>query len=879
MFKRLGYTSVCLLLQLIVAAQNTQLITGEYANHTVAHVLNAWSEQWSLSFAYDSYELSQYKGTWRFVNATPDDALHALLQETPFAYNRVDDTYVIFPVSDISTQVQPTSSNRSVLSGILTDRLTGERLPFGGVALLASGLSAVADEFGQFSLVIDTAIDADTLVVAYVGYQPFKQAVQWQSQAICIQVKLAPISTFLKDVVIRADSIQVPEVTIRPLYAQLNPNAFQIRYGLGEADVFRVAQILPGVSGSQEYSNGLYIRGSNSDQSQMLLDGFNIYHQDHFFGMISAVNAYAVKSMRLHKGPADVTVGGRASGLLELTGKEGDLRNPSGQLELGALSLSGAVEAPLDSSGKASIFIAGRRSITDAIQAPAYKELFNTIYSSSVVYAKDERLNAFEGDFKPSLLFQDVNAKLTFRPNERAYLNLSMYASRDDLEFIYADTTSNEALNVSDIRYSDETAKVNRGIGLRWNQQINSTTETFTSIGFSKFSGSYFSSDSVRNNLFLIDSTQFSFRSMSLKDLSIRHYWQMSGTKHIAKLGLASNSIYLANAYRSFNVAQPESTQAASILTLFAGDDWHLSKRWSMHYGARFNYYTATSRIYAEPRWSMQWMVMPGRLQLRSSAGRACQFIQRRGNQNLYQNTPDIWVLGSETIPVLLSDQLSLGGLVYSGNWSCDVEVYRKWNHGQLVNPTNMPTPQMAWGNSNALGMDMMVQFNCKSHRAILAYSWLKAVSDYQPWLSGRIVESYYRNHEVKLNYEWKLKSWSISIVQLAASGTPYTSLLGAYMLALPGNNKQVLPVMGDVNTSRTDWYLRTDVLAGYNWCWGAHRLAVNVGVYNVFDCQNYRGMQYSVQRNSSTISDYTIQQRKILMIGRLPSIHLSWQF
>jgi hypothetical protein len=867
------------MMHLQLAAQQPTLITAKYSNQTIAEVLNDMAEKWSLSFAFDSYELHQYSGTWEFERVTPEAALGILFRTSPFTFKRIDDTFIIFPIARADSQIRQAEKERIVISGTVSDRLTGERLPYAGVSLIVAGVSAVTDEFGQFSLMHYGSPLSDTLAVAYVGYQPLMQALSNFGFGLEMRIELVPVATFWRDVVVLADSTPVAEVKIKPLFSQLNPDAFQLRYGLGEADIFRVAQILPGVSGSQEYSNGLYIRGSSSDQCQLLFDGFNIYHQDHFFGLISSINAYAVKSIRLNKGPADVTQGGRAAGIMELTGKEGDLRNASGRIELGTLSLSGAVEAPLDSSGRASVFISGRRSITDAIQSPAFKQLFNTLYSSSVVYAKDERINAFDGDFKPALLFQDGNAKLTFRPNDRAYLNLAMYASRDDLEFSYADTSSNEALNVSDLKYNDETAKINRGIALRWNQQINARLEAFTSVGFSKFNGSYFSSDSIRNNLFLIDSTQFSFRSLELRDWTARHYWQRMSANHTIKTGIAANAISISDRKRSSAFETMQSSAHAIILTAFAGDDWNVSQRLAMHFGARLNYHTLTHGFYPEPRWSMNWVVFQNRLQTRVSAGRTYQFIQRSGNQSLYQNTPDIWVLSSTSIPVLSSDQFAIGGLLQLGKWSVDAEFYRKWNRGQVANSTQLLQSDAAWGNSDAIGMDCLLQFNHKGHRAMVSYSFVNALSTYSPWISGRIVESYFRKHEVKCNYEWKRGHWSFSVMQLLSSGAPYTSLLGTYTLNLPGNNQQVLPVMGDLNTDRTSYYMRTDFMAGYHWNWGGHRLALNAGVYNLFDRQNYRGIQYSVQRQSAESGDYTVQQRKVLMIGRIPSIHLSWQF
>jgi ferric enterobactin receptor len=874
------------IIQLSAWAQTSTPITGSYRNLTLSEILSEWSSDYGLDFAFDSYELSKYRFTAEFRSQPVEEALALLLAKAPFAFRQLDGTFVIFPVANTEAIAPKLKAVEQTLSGKVVDALSGESLPFAVVALLRSGSTTTCDEFGNFSLIVKDDISLDTLVAAYVGYS----ILQWPLISVQpdkeLRLALVPQSTMLDDVTVegRVKLSDAPSTGLPGIF--IKPDDEQARFGMGEADVFRLAQQQAGVAGSLEISNGLVIRGGAPDQSLLMMDGFTVYHQDHFFGMFSAINASAVKSMRLHKTIMDVELGGRASGALELWGKEGDLRKPSGQLECGTLSISGAVEAPLDSSGKASVFLCGRRSLTNAVSSPAYKELFNTLYSGAVAYGSNSKVDAFDLNFKPSVLFQDINAKFTYHPSEKTRINLSFYASRDDMEFAYADTADSQLIDVVDIRYNDETTKMNRGLALRWQQRYNERVQSNTVVGLSLFEGNYFSTDSITNNLFLLDTNQFSAREIGLRDLSVKHQWQWNRPTHEWKAGASLNAIRTSDDWRSSLPVIETNEQSATVLTLFAGDSWRPYKNWMIYHGNRLSFFRERKQLYLEPRIAVDWQVIPKRLNMRLTAIKSLQFVQRTSSQNLYQNAPDVWQPAIEDVPVLKSHQLALALIWRKEMWSIELEGYRKWNQGQVTNAqafalnsgSSAGSTSVA-GNADYTGADVQLGWSSLHHKVLLNYSWMNARAHYPSISQGAIREWYYRNHEVKANYRWAYKGWSCSFIQVLTDGAPYTSLAGVYTLNLPGAQDLVLPVAGSPSAAQTPWYFRTDVVAGYEWNWGAHRLTLNAAVYNVFDRTNIRAVQYNVKPNEQNPAGYDIVERSIQMIGRMPTAHLVWQF
>jgi hypothetical protein len=849
---------------------------------TIARVLERWSANYNVVFAYDSYEMSNYLYSGVFEAVPLEAALELLLSETPFSFRLLNGTYVILPAARITSSSGLNRQTTNQLTGAVFDRLNGESLPFASVAAVTAGVSATADSDGSFNLIYQGSVDADTLVVIYLGYATYRHPFKWSELMSRLKIELVPGSSFLPSVDVRGTISRPVVIEIEPATLTLDPNLTALRYGVGESDIFRSAQFSPGISAVLENSNGLFIRGSSSDQSQLLFDGFTVYHQDHFFGMFSSLNALAVKAMRINKCPTDPAIGGRAAGIIEVIGKEGDLRRPAGVLDFGTMSISGSFETPLDTTGKASLFLSGRRSITEWLKGPAYRELFRTLYSASIVTANNDLLENTGESFDPELLFQDLNAKFTYRSSWRNHFNVSFYASRDKLNFNYADTSTAELVNVSDIRYLDEATKANRGVSARWVHRISPRLEVQSTLGFSAFQGVYFSTDSIRNNLFAIDSTRFTYRDVLLSDWNALHRWQYVSANHKISWGGAYNRISTIEKTRAQNEDRLSDERTGHVFTLFVGDEWKLA-RWVFQPAMRLNLFnTATTKVYPEPKITARYRAFRKVLFMKVAAARSVQFVQRVSNQSLYQNVPDQWQISGSGYPVIEADQLMVGANWSPRAWNIDVEAFIKRTHGQLLNIgagqyTNLDYSGVFSGIAYARGIDAAVQWERPPHRVLSSFSRVWAASDYNGLDEMQIQETYIRSYEGKFLYEWRKGAWNASVVGVTAQGAPYTALLGVYNFQLPDGSVNSFPLFGGYNRSNTNAYYRFDVAMGYRWQWMRARWQLTISVYNVLDTPNYRAIQYSLSKSES--GESVISQRQIRMIGRVPSINLTCQF
>jgi len=201
-----------------------------------------------------------------------------------------------------------------------------------------------------------------------------------------------------------------------------------------------------------------------SDENLVLYDGFTIYYLDHFYGVFLAFNANSIKNVRLHRGVYEPKFGGRASSILEITGKQGNLNETNVKLNLNFMSAGLHLESPILGE-RASMMLSMRRSYTDLVFSAPYRQLFNGVYNNSVLPSQSTEVNAFGGDEQPDFHFYDITAKVGFTTESEDRFSLSVYSGRDDLSIGYEEKTIDGRF---EIEYNDRSSWGNTGAGLNW---------------------------------------------------------------------------------------------------------------------------------------------------------------------------------------------------------------------------------------------------------------------------------------------------------------------------------------------------------------------------------------------------------------------------
>ena len=331
------------------------------------------------------------------------------------------------------------SAQKITISGYVRDSASKEALIGASVANINAKTGTSTNQYGFFSLTVPLTDTAD-LVISYQGYKISAKKIVAKAN-IRLQVLLESSTGTLGEVIVVAGkndrNVQKAQMGVIdvPLRAIKNLPVL-----MGERDVLKIIQLLPGVQGGQEGTTGFYVRGGNLDQNLVQLDEATVYNPNHLFGLFSTFNTNSINNVQLIKGGFPAEYGGRLSSILDITMKEGNKTKYQTEGGIGLLSANltfqGPIQKParLGRSGgnKSSFIISARRSYIDLLLKP--------LTSKSTSY-----------------VFYDFNAKMNYELGKRDHVFFSFFKGNDNAHY-----TGSNSLNYN-TDFGNTTAT------LRWN--------------------------------------------------------------------------------------------------------------------------------------------------------------------------------------------------------------------------------------------------------------------------------------------------------------------------------------------------------------------------------------------------------------------------
>ncbi|MBC8154555.1 MAG: carboxypeptidase-like regulatory domain-containing protein, partial [Bacteroidetes bacterium] len=322
---------------------------------------------------------------------------------------------------------RPTAQVNNTVSGYIKDAADGEGLIGVSVYVRETGTGAVTNSYGFYAVPVPPG--TYNLVVSYVGYQKQTKLVELTDKNVRLDLELTEEGRQLKEVVVSArredDNVKNIEMSVNRIDVK---TLRRIPALLGEVDVVRSIQLLPGVSTVGEGATGFNVRGGSIDQNLVLLDEAPVYNSSHLFGFFSVFNPDAVKDVKLIKGGIPANYGGRIASILDVRLKEGNAKKPELNGGIGLIFSRLSYERPLF-NGKGSFIVAARRSYADVLAQPFLRN-----------------------DLKGSkFYFYDLTAKANYRINDRNTVFLSGYFGRDvfgaDFGFNWGNATASARWN------------------------------------------------------------------------------------------------------------------------------------------------------------------------------------------------------------------------------------------------------------------------------------------------------------------------------------------------------------------------------------------------------------------------------------------------
>jgi len=796
-----------------------------------------------------------------------------------------------FSFARVEAEQSPGRTEAYNIMGYVRDAETNEALPFANVVILGTNFGAATNSSGYF-VIVNAPADTCRLRVMYVGYAPQELVVN------NTRPLPRPLTVRMKRETIELDGItvtapeQMLEVSDVPSQVAISPVEITVLPNVGEVDIFRSLQLLPGISGVNEGSSGLYVRGGTPDQNLILFDGMTIYHVDHFFGFFSAFNADAIKDIRIYKGGFPAEFGGRTSSVVNLTGKTGDVNRVRYGLGLNLLSGHGVIEVPF--SDKANFILSARRSYTDVVRSTLYDKLFDFMSGSSQrpdigSPGAVTDPNITMGEENPDFYFYDINSKLTLTPSSKDIIALSIYNGRDNLGQ-YQELTGSEFEYLGEQKpFKDPNAQLqigqltrwgNLGVSAKWSRKIHDRFYSHLLLSHTSYFSKYdlnrsFNSTSALDSLnFFRGATISSVEDNELQDLSVRldNEWHLTNS-HDLKIGLGFSSFdvhYFSTLNDTVDLVRRE-TSAVQGSGYFQ-DLWKITKDLELTAGLRGTYYQKTGLVYYEPRASLVYS-LTSYFMLKGAWGRYYQFVNRIANENILEGSRDFWMLSDNELEPGFAEHWIGGASLENEDYLLDVEGYykdldkvveysRRASYARGVLFRNQSGAQLRGsgffqGGGFSRGVDVLVQKKTGRLTGWIGYTHGKVTYEFPELNNGNpYPASHDRTHEVSIVGKLSIKNWDLSATWVYATGKAYTVPESQYYLRFKDGTRKGYIHISEKNSYRLPDYHRLDLSLSRSFETRSNRYVLGLSVFNLYNNTNIWYRQFNLDTVPVAVTD-----------------------
>ena len=745
-----------------------------------------------------------------------------------------------------------TSAQKITISGYVKDVASEEALIGASIVNANTKSGTTTNQYGYFSL---TAFAADTieLIISFSGYTIQAKKIT-AKENLRLEILLLSSASSLSEVVVisgkndhNVQKAQMGFIDV-PLKAIKNLPVL-----LGERDVLKIIQLLPGVQSGQEGTTGFYVRGGNLDQNLVQLDEAIIYNPNHLFGLFSTFNVNSINNVQLIKGGFPAEYGGRLSSILNITMKEGNKKNYQMEGGIGLLSTNLTFQGPIQKN-KASFIVSARTSYIDLLLKP--------LTSKTTTYK-----------------FYDVNAKMNYELGKKDHVFFSFFKGNDNAGYV-----GPNSLNYG-TNFGNTTAT------LRWNHLFGSKIFSNTSLIYNDY---FLGLGTTQNNYYEVLYT-------GIKDVGVKtDITYIPASKHKIKTGFtfSHHSLYPAAVSsriprRGNRITINKDSVVARVsneFAFYASDEYDVSNKVSINYGIRVPLFNALGITYSsvEPRITAKISITPT-TSLKVSYTRMNQFLHSVPSSTASLPT-DIWMSSSVIIKPQKSSQAALGLFKNFNDNSIETsaEIYYKtmdnqvlFKEGsQIVLSTNLDSI-LSFGSGKSYGLELFIKKNFGKLTGWFSYTLSKTTQLFPALNRGKeFPASFDRRHNFSLVGTYELsKRWTVSADFVFYTGRAFTLPTGRVTVPINGSLYDASYYdFTSRNNARLHNYHRLDVSFSYKkirklfgkkyeseWVFGAYNIYSHLNPYFVYLAPNAATKQP--------------EARQVSLLPIVPSISFNFKF
>ncbi len=765
------------------------------------------------------------------------------------------------------------SKIRHTINGYIKDGATGETLIGATISLKGNTKGIASNAYGFYSITLTEG--NYNLLISFIGYKSTTINLQLQKDTF-LNIVLQTGINLSQEVVVTAkkrdNNIKVAQMgkISLPIEQIKSVPAF-----LGEVDLLKVVQLLPGVRNAGEGSAGIYVRGGGPDQNLIMLDDAVVYNTGHLFGFFSIFNSDAIKNVSLIKGGMPAQYGGRLSSVLDVSMKEGNNQQFQVDGGIGLIASRFSIQGPIKKN-KSSFIVSGRRTYIDALTKP--------FVSSS---------SQFKGS---GYYFYDLNAKMNYKFSEKDRLYLSGYFGRDVFDF----KNSQQSLNVN-IPWGNATGT------MRWNHIFNKKLFANTTAVYNDYN---FTFHAIQNN--------FDVQLASgIRDLSIKQDFDFYP---FSKQKIKFGALYT---YHQFTpsvisgkqdsvVFNPQNAliKYAHEAAVYVQDDWDISSKIQLSSGIRYSmfqqigaYKTYTTdangnrldsvvfkkgepvKTYGgvEPRVTMRY-TLNDETSLKASVTRNFQYIHLVSNSGTTLPT-DIWVPSTYKVQPQMSWLYAMGLFKNFNNnmFETSLEVYYKdmqhqieYKEGYTPNSVDDTENSFVFGNGWSYGSELFIN-KVKGRLTgwigyTLSWTW-RRFADLN--FGEKYPAKYDRRNDMSVVGLYELnKKWKLSATFVYGTGNAATLPQRFYMV-----NNVLTQEYSRINQYRLPSYHRMDFSAILTPAKNVNKRCKSEWVFSVYNAYNRKNPYfiYFDQTGNSLDGSLQVQAKQVSIFPVIPAV--TWNF
>lgn len=765
------------------------------------------------------------------------------------------------------------STEKFTISGYVKEDATGEISIGASVFLKEAGKGTTTNQYGFYSISLPKG--NYTFIVSYLGYEDhIKQITLDKDLRINISIKPISFTTEAVEIISEKTDQNVSGTEMGTVKLEMQDIKLLPSF-MGEVDVLKTIQLLPGVKSAGEGNSGFYVRGGGPDQNLILLDEAVVYNASHLFGFFSVFNGDAIKNINLIKGGMPAQFGGRLASVLEIAMKEGNNKKFEAEGGIGVISSRLTIQGPIKKD-TSSFIVSARRTYIDVLMKPFIK-----------------KSSPFRGS---GYYFYDLNTKVNYRLSDKDRLFLSGYFGRD----VFTYNNAENGFKV-DIPWGNAT-----GV-LRWNHLISDKMFINTSATFTDYKFEFGAEQSGFEFRLFSGITDWNLKCDVSYFPSVRHEIKF-GTNYTYHTFIPSNASAKSGEV-TFDLGKVVK-QYAHESAIYITDDFDLTEKIKLNAGLRYSHFMQVGpfdryvknefdrisdtihygkgekvKSYGgpEPRFSARY-TLNKQSSVKASFTQNYQYVHLASLSSVSLPT-DIWVPSSQVVKPQLGRQYAIG---YFRNFKEDkyetsVEAYYKkmknqveYKEGALPedNVKDNADNNFTFGTGESYGTELFLKKRTGQFTGWVGYTLSWTTRNFAFLNEGKTFFARYdRRHDASVVLTYALKKrWIFSTIFVYGTGNALTPPVSWYFM-----EGRVITEYGERNSFRMAPYHRLDISATLegkkhkryqsNW---------NFSIFNVYNRHNPYFI-YLATEGSPEQGNLKNSAKQVSLFPILPSV--TWNF